>query len=701
MIIKYSIILNISGKVYSNNIINIEKNVNVNIKTFYVDYRSNNQSSFCGESPLPNQSCQSIQRVLDIYKQFHFADGLKIVMANGTYNSSGNSELSVFDIDLTIGGGEGGQNSGGVDDDFGGLKWVQIDLGGKQFINMSEPKDGKPEGIYTRLTLNNLLFRNGYASGEFGGAVVLSSHLHSKISLTINNCTFINNTAEFGEHWGGVITIRSSSIVPVNFTLRGCLFQENNGNSRQVIFADPSNTVIENCNFSNNKVSNFIVNIGFGSIVIKKSRFIDNIIEKGSFVKAFSNNGFKPAVIIGCRFINNSVSSPAPFNGMSTVFYIWQTSSVFTNNLFRSNVNCSQIHFDNTIVISTRIYNSTFSENIGNSGVGIYSRYGTLFIANSTFNNNTGYLGNHLYIDGAKKVSILNSSFSNSPPLNFGDGQSIYLFYAKNVSITHSSFSKNGDINIYCYASHVFTQNNTMGGDSKLVKCGVNCHVRGQQEDCLNKADSSDNYPNPNDKQSTYGILVMSIVILVSLIIVMVVIYIRLKKRNYNRLRTYLLSPYRCLIGTCQQPVKQGGSCEYTFDCNHMEGDYCVETDPGVKVCLPANFGYFNEECTRQSYCILGLECNTDNICDVDNGTSLCVPQPNLNPHFGICKITTEVSDPYITTRTTCDFFKNQYCIITNGTSFGKCTNSPEPTYRLCNRREECNHYEFCLCDFQ
>ncbi|MDD6047982.1 MAG: Ig-like domain repeat protein, partial [Methanobrevibacter ruminantium] len=126
------------------------------------------------------------------------------------------------------------------------------------------------------ITLKNIVFINGFASDNYGGAIY--SARNRNVTLTIDNCTFRNNTAGPNRGTrGGAIYLRA----PRELIINNSRFENNSAYYGGAIYGE--RYIIDNCNFTDNKASfsgsaiySYTESGNTGTKSISNTRILDN-----------------------------------------------------------------------------------------------------------------------------------------------------------------------------------------------------------------------------------------------------------------------------------------------------------------------------------------------------------------------------------------------------------------------------------------
>ena len=320
------------------------------------------------------------------------------------------------------------------------------------------------------VTLNNILFRNGNASGadgtlsdyEKGGAILWSSGDNA----TVNNCTFTNNNANYGgalycsdianicindtlfsqntasSYGGGAYLIDNDKVTISNST-----FKFDYSNHGSALYCNGNNYDISLCDFVNNTArSQSTIEWVGNNGRLYGSNFTNN---KANSHAAITLHG-ADSTISHCLFNSNNATSGAAgaimVNGINATI----ANCSFTNNFANDNGGCIVSQKENT-----HIYDSTFKSNAGLDGGAIYFNGPNLIVHNSVFESNrAGWDGGAIaaaddYNNG-KNASISNCTFKyNSVPEHvYGYGGAIaYINYYNvgddNLTVSDCIFESN------------------------------------------------------------------------------------------------------------------------------------------------------------------------------------------------------------------------------------------------------------------
>ena len=276
----------------------------------------------------------------------------------------------------------------------------------------------------SNVILKNINFVNGNNS-DGGGAVYWSG-----IYGTVDNCTFVNNSASTG---GAIRGPNDYS------TVKNCIFINNSANHGGAIFSLVNKDIpIINCTFIDNQAT------GSGG--------------------AIWNRDLINLILCDNTFIRNSARDSG-----GAIFYLGEY------NDYPRNFDCFPMYG-----MVWNLTNSNFVNNTATNGGAVFIEYGygNILINNSTFSGNSAHKGGAVFIHGEfaqhYKYFIDNSQFLNNG-FNCNLGGAIYssTSYAANYSgiISNSQFLNNG-FNcheggaIYGYLGYVI--NSTFVNNSKM-----------------------------------------------------------------------------------------------------------------------------------------------------------------------------------------------------------------------------------------
>lgn len=331
------------------------------------------------------------------------------------------------------------------------------------------------------LTLNDCTFINNSAT-QYGGAVGYTSGY-----LTVNNSNFYNNTATVN---GGALASVAPNL-PLDMILNNCYFLNNSATSGGAIFntgylylngcdfnansahmggaiAGETTLIISNSSFENNHASNSGGAVGYNSCTVN----VNNSI--------FNNN---TAINTGGALAITSADLPVNININSCTFY-YNTAqyggSIFnignltvTNSTFKFNsASLYGAIYDegNTTLKNSKFYNNSCT-NVGGA-VGFDS--GTLRASNCTFNGNTagtcGGAVSSAYQYLPLVMYLIECTFNNNTGMYGGA-----VFNTGNITINDSNFDSNHATNyggaVSCDGGNL-TVNNTIFSNNTSKQTG-------------------------------------------------------------------------------------------------------------------------------------------------------------------------------------------------------------------------------------
>jgi len=311
----------------------------------------------------------------------------------------------------------------------------------------------------TDITLQNLVFKNGGFSQKDSGAGVWAKEGH----ITIINCTFINNKADYGAAF--YTEVGGNKITNCNFTNNTAAAT---GGAIQI---NGNDNVIENCIFTNNKATatnggaiafagtannnnkiignTFTKNIANGATsdggAIYLQKGVNNQIKDNSFTENQAANGGAISLReTGYATINNNVftNNKAKTLGGAIRESITnsKTKTTISNNKFNGNAapTSGAIHIDgNNIEISKNVFDNNKATSTFGGSIGATSS--TISILNNNITNtNAKTLGGAIYVKG-NPVTIKSNEINNA---NAADGGAIYVDKTSVATIDSNNFTK-------------------------------------------------------------------------------------------------------------------------------------------------------------------------------------------------------------------------------------------------------------------
>jgi len=380
-----------------------------------------------------------------------------------------------------------------------------IDAKGYTGIFQSDSKESN--GI--NVVIKNLIFKNGVLL--HGGAIYVDGP--EKVTYTLQNCTFINNTAWYEggaiyfwgngnildvsdskfiknknskDNGGGAIYLNAESTGIRNSIFENNLARSSAGGAINIDSKNTQGVLISNCIFNNNQVTaeysryehrkgGAINYEGKSTLRVINSNFTNNQATLKTYVKIWNEQRYGGAIcsinrleLGGCNFINNSaVDRGGAVHADTLVWLNEYNPCTFINNSIKT---------WNHIAANKggAIYASTFENNA----------YGLTFI------NNTGYYGGAIFINNKNDVTFQSCYFEGNTALTetkaHGSGAAIYVdssgstvTMVDNIFINNKATSDSGVFNCGKYGT---IANNWWGNnnpDFKNAKYIVEWHRAG------------------------------------------------------------------------------------------------------------------------------------------------------------------------------------------------------------------------------
>ena len=348
----------------------------------------------------------------------------------------------------------------------------------------------------------NLINNSGY---QYGAIYVYSSN--NPIRLTNSNFTGnkVSGVGEDSGDRGGVIRLNWVT----SFYVDNCIFKENSASYGGAIYAPF--VANENCQILNSKFIDNIVSSNGGAIywngnntIFRNLEFINNSGENGAALYFGDNLG--NTIISNCNFTENKATG----QGGGIRFLIKVNNADITNCLFDGNIaiNGAGISMGED-VHDVLINKCNFTDNHASSygGAIYFQSYGDGFdITNSNFNSNFASSGGAIhffssrYEDSYNDIDIINCNFTKnictSSDSRYG-GSSIGFNWANDININKCNFEANsasasGAVLLdYCYdvsfnecefsdnsagryGGAIYFFNIAGGSNASIVKCNFN-----------------------------------------------------------------------------------------------------------------------------------------------------------------------------------------------------------------------------------
>ncbi|WP_458405249.1 hypothetical protein [Methanobrevibacter sp.] len=335
-----------------------------------------------------------------------------------------------------------------------------------------------PKYANAKLTLKNLIIKNGFSKRGWGGAIAISAK--TKFSMVIINCTFINNNADFG---AGAIefTPEEGSLEIINSTFIGNLAKhgtggairdgsdytkvtdsvfENNtaqgGDGGALYFSTDTHkedgVEIDNCIFNGNRVLRDEAGFNGGAVraktatlTITNSNFTNNHVtgrQEGSQKSIFGDmdgGAIESESILrlgACNFIGNSAYDCG--GAVAANVLHWLSPCTFINN-----------HVE------------TWNDIVANKGGAVYASTFNNTAKGLIFINNSGYYGGAVYIREKDTDLVFESCyFENNRALTKSSSQGVGAAIYVDKSSSQLSLISNMFIN------------NAATTDSAVYNCG-------------------------------------------------------------------------------------------------------------------------------------------------------------------------------------------------------------------------------------
>ena len=377
------------------------------------------------------------------------------VKYNSFANFNSNSLITYGNVDI--------QDNDGLDVSFAGLQAkIKSAKAGKEITLTSDPLrgdfaesgiviqnpitingnnhilDGEQKGrIFvvnsTQVTLKNIIFKNAKLSD--GGAAILS-----KVGgLTIINCTFINNQAEYG----GALYASSGGNKIINCTFDSNVATKSGGavnidrtNGNTII----NNTFKNNIAITNNGGAVVITGNNKGSNLIKGSTFENNIAKSTAYADGgaiYLEKG------VGNKIEDNEFKNNlAKIGGAVTLYesgYFTLVNNIFTDNTARHIGGALRANIVNSDY-KTTISNNKFKSNTAENSGALHIDGSNVEINTNEFDGNKatqGYSGT-MQING-NTIKILNNDISNTNAKT--SGGAIVVKTGTSITIQSNNFT--------------------------------------------------------------------------------------------------------------------------------------------------------------------------------------------------------------------------------------------------------------------
>ena len=343
----------------------------------------------------------------------------------------------------------------------------------------------------SNITINNLIFANGNC--KFGGQYDFSGGgaIISLGSLTLNNVTFINNTANY---YGGDIlavevncfdckfmdsySVLGSSIYSQLGTanIERCNFTSKYSSQWATVFAQNSNLFINDCLF-NNLSSSYApaIYVNEGNVTINNTKF--NNLKAYKTAGAVGIKECELAIIENCLFTNTcsvknggAVYIDTVAGGTVDAPMVYVINSTFVNA--SSSFGGAFVQLSGNLTIK----DSNFTNCSSNYGGGaVYTSLADANIVNCKFNSNKvashgSYptYGGAIYFDFST-LNLINSEFNNNEaPIGGG-----ICIYDSEYHLDNITFNNNGNA-IYTYFDDVLSTIGKIYGNDNISQDNLN-----------------------------------------------------------------------------------------------------------------------------------------------------------------------------------------------------------------------------------
>ena len=267
-----------------------------------------------------------------------------VSIADGVYSGDGNTNITI-DRNMTIQGlSQDGTIINGTDTNwiFTITSGVNVTICNLTFTNGIGYRGG---AIYNHgdLTVENCTFTNNTATNPYqtggGGGAICNFADEGPITTTVTNCTFNCNKAERGSAIMNYCGITDHYIIS---TVTNCNFTNNTAQSMGTIYnlADNGyvNSTVTNCTFTNNTakdygggIANYCSNSGSITSTAINSTFNSNHANYGGAIALWLNGGFINFIATSCTFTHNTANY-----GGAIYSTIWQGGSINSTAHFNS-----------------------------------------------------------------------------------------------------------------------------------------------------------------------------------------------------------------------------------------------------------------------------------------------------------------------------------------------------------------------------
>lgn len=334
----------------------------------------------------------------ELQNQINKASNGAIIKLNKDYSGNGDSGISI-DKSLTING-----------------QGHTIDCANLKDTYLFKSTNGK-------ITLENLIIKNNKNSQFNYGTI----YIKDNAQYTINNCTFIGNTAGGG---GAIYNgVKEYQLTIINSKFIKNVASNNDGGA----IYSRGDVAIENSYFEGNKA----------------------LIDGGAVY------GAKSIDVINTKFVSNKLSTISTFKSYGGAI---GSKGIVT------------------------VENSQFSDNVAFEYGGAIFSYSNVLIKNSSFSKNSANVGGAVYVDSSNTVILSSTFFDNAA--KSGDGGAVYsskwMHIENSTFLRNTANAKGGAVytNYVQFGQNVFFINNTAKDHGGAVYtdyisnnvCNINFH---------------------------------------------------------------------------------------------------------------------------------------------------------------------------------------------------------------------------------
>ncbi|MFA0834933.1 MAG: hypothetical protein ACC609_13130 [Methanobacterium formicicum] len=297
----------------------------------------------CGNDSWDGQTWQTAKLTIQNATETVSSNGV-VTIADGVYSGTGNTNITI-NRNMTIQGlSQNGTIINGTDTNwiFTITSGVNVTICNLTFTNGIGYRGG---AIYNHgdLTVENCTFTNNTATNldqtGGGGGAICNFADEGPITTTVTNCTFNCNKAVRGSAIMNYCGITDHYII---ITMTNCNFTNNTAQSIGTIYnlADNGyvNSTVTNCNFTTNTakdhgggIANYCGQSGSITNIAINSTFNSNHANYGGAIALWLNGGFINFIATSCTFTHNTANY-----GGAIYSSIWQGGSINLTAHFNS-----------------------------------------------------------------------------------------------------------------------------------------------------------------------------------------------------------------------------------------------------------------------------------------------------------------------------------------------------------------------------